>query len=994
MILSPLAVSFVPRSNVDLFSRNSCICKAFESLSDYDFRLFSSIRDEWESSPTLKTCFLKWSDVLTSPRTTTKSLHVISFNVRGFDLRWQEVLLLTTSYETDILILLETGDVDLSTAQLAFNQFHIFVQKGENKNGGVLIMVRENLRVHRIDCSLPNVCIVDCVDNDALRIIGLYAPASRTWDWDQLSAFITESCVLFGDFNVDLERDREKSDKLLRWADSHSLAPFVPSTPTSRRSDRVIDYAFSNGPAVLLLAHACNTTSDHLPIISSVQIDAGKEGMGKSTRWRVFQSFSEFTAAFWNEQWKCSDIDSTYESYIRFLRLLEARCTFQFPLKKYRTAIPPQLRSFLSYVRALSFRQMRTQCLELKAVVKNLRKLAKQELQSFVASQFDATFQQRHSAKMSVSFWSKAKRHIKPAHANIQALVSKEGAVIKDPKSMCDMAAQHYTELFREAENIVRPHPYTDAPCAEFDHMNEAIPKVSLEELTTTVNSIKKKKSKDAHGLSSFLLASVHASHWKFLLDLYNRSFAEAVFPVAWKDTRIILLAKKAHICEPAQTRPISLLDTFQKIGEKLFLSRFRKVLERRGLLPHNQSGFREKHRLQTRVLLFLDELYSLLANSSPIATVFVDFKRAFDMLWHEGCAGKLLRLGIPEAYTTWIYRWLINRRAYIEIGNSRSEWFRIGKGGPQGGILTPTLFISYHADMPTFLSRISSHYFADDLAAIMAGNIGSKYSAQCIELERRVKVFLDQLEFYCTLAGQPINFSKCEALWSARAIGRPAFEIQYEGKSLEWAKGFKYLGYWICPKLGWSKSIQSTKLLVRQRIAKIGSFKLFGRSNCALRKALFDSYVLPLFTWLLPVFPLFSNQQRADLNHFYFSCIKRIRNCRGWNDELVSFAFEDPPLNDRCSKYWDKYLEHLADSEDGELLLERMNWNVWRKLWLDRELQIKGINRSKRFVEHKSILEAALQWRSAQPAAHSIPDYDWDDVEALRHFPETFLTD
>ena len=57
---------------------------------------------------------------------------------------------------------------------------------------------------------------------------------------------------------------------------------------------------------------------------------------------------------------------------------------------------------------------------------------------------------------------------------------------------------------------------------------------------------------------------------------------------------------------------------------------------------------------------------------------------------------------------------------------------------------------------------------FADDLAAAIAGNIGSKFRNQCLELERKLKVFIDNLEYYAILTVQPVNFSKTEALWSA----------------------------------------------------------------------------------------------------------------------------------------------------------------------------------------------------------------------------------
>ncbi|CAF2154157.1 unnamed protein product, partial [Rotaria magnacalcarata] len=89
---------------------------------------------------------------------------------------------------------------------------------------------------------------------------------------------------------------------------------------------------------------------------------------------------------------------------------------------------------------------------------------------------------------------------------------------------------------------------------------------------------------------------------------------------------------------------------------------------ENHGILPDNQSGFRAGHRLQTRVLLLIEQISSYMSNSSPVATVFVDFKSAFDQLWFEGCLGKLCRMGIPSVYAKWIQAWLNDRQATIEI--------------------------------------------------------------------------------------------------------------------------------------------------------------------------------------------------------------------------------------------------------------------------------------------------------------------------------------
>jgi len=50
---------------------------------------------------------------------------------------------------------------------------------------------------------LPNICILDFLSTN-LRLCAIYAPESKSWKWDQLSEFISNKCVLIGDFNVDL----------------------------------------------------------------------------------------------------------------------------------------------------------------------------------------------------------------------------------------------------------------------------------------------------------------------------------------------------------------------------------------------------------------------------------------------------------------------------------------------------------------------------------------------------------------------------------------------------------------------------------------------------------------------------------------------------------------------------------------------------------------------------------------------------------------------
>ena len=213
-------------------------------------------------------------------------------------------------------------------------------------------------------------------------------------------------------------------------------------------------------------------------------------------------------------------------------------------------------------------------------------------------------------------------------------------------------------------------------------------------------------------------------------------------------------------------------------------------------------------------------------------------FKNAFDQLWFFGCISKLKRLGIPSSYCKWIESWLVNRKCFIKINSKRSKWFSIEKGGPQGSALTPIIFIIFHSDIGISLNN----------------NI------------------IDYLEYYSVLTNQPVNLEKSVVMFSARAIGYPNFDIYFNDHThtkLEWVSEFNYLGYTISSKLGWSKLLKSTKIKIRQRISLIKSFKLFECTSPSLRKTLFSSFVLPLFTWIYPIFPLLSKKQQDDLSHY-----------------------------------------------------------------------------------------------------------------------------
>ena len=139
-------------------------------------------------------------------------------------------------------------------------------------------------------------------------------------------------------------------------------------------------------------------------------------------------------------------------------------------------------------------------------------------------------------------------------------------------------------------------------------------------------------------------------------------------------------------------------------------------------------------------------------------------------------------------------------------------------------------------------------------------------------------------------------------------------------------------------------------------------------------------------------MYPLLTVVQQNDLGHFYYTCLKRILHGLEWNDSFFAFAHDEISLADRCARHWDRYLMHLADSADGDLLFEKATHNASRQAWIANEFPIKGLRRSKRFVANESILCKVLTWSASLAARNSVPIFEHEEVETLSLFPESFL--
>ena len=78
------------------------------------------------------------------------------------------------------------------------------------------------------------------------------------------------------------------------------------------------------------------------------------------------------------------------------------------------------------------------------------------------------------------------------------------------------------------------------------------------------------------------------------------------------------------------------------------------------------------------------------------ICFCFIDYAKAFDCVDHNKLWKILNEMGIPDHLTCLLRNLYAGQEATVRTGHGTTDWFQIGKGVPQGCILSPCLFNIY----------------------------------------------------------------------------------------------------------------------------------------------------------------------------------------------------------------------------------------------------------------------------------------------------------
>ena len=382
-------------------------------------------------------------------------------------------------------------------------------------------------------------------------------------------------------------------------------------------------------------------------------------------------------------------------------------------------------------------------------------------------------------------------------------------AYLYQEQSTTHVARERIKGVREETENIILSSYSEERDCSMTDPF-------SIKELKDALNKTKTKKAPGPDGIAGEMLKHLGACPRAVLLKIFNHSWIKGGVPAVWKEAIVIPVPKKGKDKKnPCSYRPISLLSCVGKLLERMINRRLINHLEGNNVLSPTQTGYRKHRSTEDQLAYLAQNIEDAFQEKRKVLAVFFDLSNAFDKVWKEGLLVKLLRTGVRSKMYMWIQHFLFARTARVKLDGILSKKVCLREGVPQGGVLSPTLFLVYINDILTTLSkRVSNTLHTDDLAIWNA-------SEHTTTATYRIQEAISDISKWTLGWDLEINTSKTNSTLFSLYTSKEQSKLRLKGEIVPQTDNPTFLGVKLDTRLTWKPQIEKMERSSLQKLAR-----------------------------------------------------------------------------------------------------------------------------------------------------------------------------
>ena len=386
---------------------------------------------------------------------------------------------------------------------------------------------------------------------------------------------------------------------------------------------------------------------------------------------------------------------------------------------------------------------------------------------------------------------------------------------------------------------------------------------LTLHELEEALRKLKQKKAPGPDEITNEMLKHLGPGAKRFLLSVYNQSWHTGTVPTSWKKALVRPIPKKGKDKrDPTSYRPISLLSCTGKLLERIINKRLLWHLEVNSALAPTQTGYRQHRSTEDQLALLTQEIEDAFQEKKKVLAVFFDMSKAFDKVWKEGLLLKLLHAGVGGKMYKWLSNFLFNRTARVKIDGTTSNLVKLREGVPQGGVISPTLFLVYINDITTAVPKhVSNTLHADDFAVWCAEEHTSTAA-------HRIQNTINQVCDWTENWALQLNTTKTVSTLFSLSTSKEKVKLKLKDQAVPQVDKPTFLGVTLDTRLTWKPHIEATARKAIKRLSLMK--KLAGTkwgANSGILKKVYTGNIRPVVEYASTTWNTASKTNKSPLD-------------------------------------------------------------------------------------------------------------------------------